>query len=93
MSWNLKLMETMKDPASIVMKGEKLVSIKDKFPKAKHHFLVLPHEKIDTIFHLTKQDVKLVKEMEEMAKKVIEDEGLKEENFKIGFHAEPSMIR
>lgn len=93
MSWSLKLLETMKDPQSVVLKTEKLVAIKDKFPKAKHHFLILPTENLDTIRDLTKQHIGLVQEMAEMAHKVIDLVGQKRENFMIGFHAEPSMMR
>lgn len=89
----MKLLETMKDPESIVIRGEKLVAVKDKFPKAKFHFLVLPYENIDTIFNLKKGDIELVKEMELLGLNVIESLGHKLENYKIGFHAEPSMIR
>jgi len=92
-SWSWKLLETMKDPQSIVVKSDKIVAIKDKFPKAKHHYLVLPHENIDTIFHLTKGDIDLVKELNLLGHNVIEAMGQKLENFKIGFHAEPSMMR
>lgn len=93
MAWNRGLLETMKDPASIVIRGEKLVAIKDKYPKAKHHFLILPHDNIDTIFNLKKQDIELVKEMELLGTNVVELVGQSLENFSIGFHAEPSMLR
>lgn len=93
MSWSWKLLETMKDPQSIVVKADRFVAIKDKFPKAKHHYLVLPYENIDTIFHLTKSDIDLVKELDLLGQNVIEALGQKLENFKIGFHAEPSMMR
>lgn len=93
MSWSLKLLETMKDPNYVVMKTERLVAIKDKFPKAKHHFLVLPTENLDTIRNLTKEHIGLVNEMAEMAGRIIESIGQKRENFMIGFHAEPSMMR
>lgn len=93
MAWRNGLLETMKDPQHIVIKAEQLVVIKDKFPKAKHHFLVIPYDNIDDAFALTKNDVSLVKEMNLLATNVIELVGQKLENFKIGFHAEPSMLR
>lgn len=91
--WNMKLLDSMKDPEAIMIKGEKLVAIKDKFPKAKFHYLVLPYENIDTIFDLTKRDIELVREMELMGQNVIELMGHKMQNYKIGFHAQPSMLR
>lgn len=93
MSWSLKLLETMKDPEYILIKTDSLVAIKDKFPKAKHHFLILPFDKINTIFDLTKDHIKLVKEMEGLGFKAIDLTGIRKENFRIGFHAEPSMLR
>jgi aprataxin len=93
MGWRNGLLETMKDAQFIVIKTEQLVAIKDKFPKARHHFLVMPLDNIDDAFSLTKKDIPLVKEMNLLALNVIELVGQKLENFKIGFHAEPSMIR
>jgi aprataxin len=93
MAWNLKLLETMRDPSSIVIKTEQLVAVKDKFPKAKHHYLVLPYANIESIFDLTKKDIDLLMEMELLGINVIESTGLKQEYFNVGFHAEPSMKR
>lgn len=93
MAWSLKVLETMKDPQYIVMKTEKLVAIKDKFPKAKHHFLILPTEKLDTIRNLTTEHIGLVEAMNEMADQIIESIGQNQENFMVGFHAEPSQMR
>lgn len=97
MSWNLALLQAMKDPTLIVIKADRLVAIKDKFPKAKNHFLIIPHENIDTVFNLTKNDIDLVNEilneMTLLGLNIIQSIGQKEENFKMGFHAEPSMKR
>lgn len=93
MSWSLKLLETMNDPQSIVYKTERVVVIRDKFPKAKQHFLVLPYEKIDTIFDLKKNHIELVNEIEACGLKAIKLTGKKREIFKLGFHADPSMMR
>ena len=43
----------MKDPTLTVIKSNMAVVIKDKFPKAKHHFLVLPLENIPSIFQVS----------------------------------------
>lgn len=93
MSWNLALLQAMKDPTLIVIKADRLVAIKDKFPKAKNHFLIIPNENIDTVFNLTKNDIDLVNEIMLLGLNVIQSTGQKEENFKMGFHAEPSMKR
>jgi len=36
----------MNDPELKVMETESLVVIKDKYPKAQHHYLVLPREDV-----------------------------------------------
>lgn len=52
-SWSMALVETMKDPLYRVISSELAVVIKDKYPKAKYHFLVLPYENIPTPFHVS----------------------------------------
>lgn len=93
MPWSYGLLDTMKDPKSIMIKTERLVAIKDKYPKAKHHFLILPFENIDDCFSLTKNEIGLINDMSLLGLNVIESIGQKAENFLIGFHASPSMHR
>lgn len=50
MAWQLGLLSTMKDPSQVLIKSPLAVVIKDKYPKAKHHYLVLPLENIPSIF-------------------------------------------
>lgn len=50
MAWQMGLLNAMKDPSLLVIKSNLAVVIKDKYPKAKHHFLVLPLENIPSIF-------------------------------------------
>lgn len=59
-SWSLALIETMKDPLYRVISSEIAVAIKDKFPKAKYHFLILPYEDIPTLFHVSKLKINLI---------------------------------
>jgi aprataxin len=91
--WSKKLLETMKDPNSIVLKTLELVAILDKYPKAKHHYLILPYDDIDTMYDLTSDHIGLIEDMKMLALNVIEVKGQKIENFNIGFHASPSMSR
>lgn len=91
--WANGLLQTMKEPKSIVIKTSKLVAIKDKFSKAKHHYLICPYEDIDDISELRKEHVELVEEMYGLALQVIESQNQLLKNFKIGFHAIPSMSR
>jgi aprataxin len=43
----------MKDPTLKVLSSDKAVVIKDKYPKAKHHFLVLPFDNIPSIYQVS----------------------------------------
>lgn len=54
--WSQGLLHSMNDPNSLVISTDKLVVIKDKFPKAKLHFLVLPIENIPSIFDVSRRD-------------------------------------
>lgn len=50
--WSEGLLHTMRNPQFVVITTDKLVAIKDKYPKAHAHYLVLPLENIPTIFHV-----------------------------------------
>lgn len=50
--WSEGLLHTMRDPNSVVISTDKLVAIKDKYPKAQIHYLVLPYDNIPSIFHV-----------------------------------------
>jgi aprataxin len=90
--WRNGLINKLKDSSAILIKSDSVVAIRDSFPKARVHFLVLPvDESLDTVYDLT--DVDLLDEFELLALNLIEVTGNKPENFMIGFHAEPSMSR
>lgn len=92
--WSQRLIEAMNDESLVYMKTDELVVIRDKFPKAKHHFLILPTNKnIDNIYDLRKEDVQLINEMELLAANVVQALGKTMDIFKLGFHSEPSMAR
>ncbi|CAO1428471.1 unnamed protein product [Diamesa hyperborea] len=92
--WSQRLIEAMNDESLVFIKTDELVVIRDKFPKAKHHFLILPTNKnIDNIYDLRKEDIQLINEMELLATNVVEVLGKSIDIFKLGFHAEPSMAR
>lgn len=52
--WSMGLLSSMKNPEYRVLSSDIGVVIKDKFPKAKFHFLVLPYDTIPTIYHVSK---------------------------------------
>lgn len=87
--------ESMRDPALIVYADDRIVIIKDKYPKARHHFLVLPKD-LENVADLKAlrgpRHVDLLKYMqckgEEQAKRCESADALE---FRYGYHAIPSM--
>ncbi|XP_052784392.1 aprataxin-like [Mya arenaria] len=88
--WSQGLLASMNDPDLIVEKDDKLTVIKDKYPKAKHHFLVMPKETIPNLKSLKQEHLDLLKHMEKIARDVAQrtDKKIK---FRFGYHAVPSM--
>ncbi|XP_022697041.1 aprataxin-like [Varroa jacobsoni] len=69
------------------------VAIADKFPKARHHWLVLPREDIPTIKALRSHHVPILEHLEKIGRQLIADNGLDEKDFRLGYHAVPSMAQ
>ena len=90
--WSQGLYASMEDPDLLVFQDEVLCVIKDKYPKAEHHFLVLPKEKLTTLYDLHESHLEVIKQMVKIAEKKVL---MKWENrdFKLGFHAVPSMAQ
>ncbi|XP_064615441.1 aprataxin-like [Liolophura sinensis] len=88
--WSQGLLASMDDPELRVDADDKVVIIKDKYPKARHHFLILPKQKIASLRSLKKDHLELLehvhKKGEELAKKTCD-----KLNFRLGYHAIPSM--
>ena len=92
--WSAGLLSDMHKPENILKEDEHVILIRDKFPKGKHHYLVLPREKINSLEHLNASHIGLIKHMSLFAEKYINSlsrASEKEVAFKIGFHAIPSM--
>ncbi|CAH0547720.1 unnamed protein product [Brassicogethes aeneus] len=89
--WAMGLLNTMKDPKYIVKTDDLVTVIKDVYPKAKFHFLVIPKEDISNLKAVTSKHLDLLKHMEKVGGEIAGEN--KGSNFKIGYHAEPSMIR
>ena len=88
--WSQGLYASMEDPEMVVFQDDVICIIKDKYPKAEQHLLVLPKEKLTTIYDLHKSHLKMVQHMVKMANlKIIKDSKV----FKMGFHAIPSMAQ
>ncbi|KAI8901922.1 HIT-like domain-containing protein [Globomyces pollinis-pini] len=77
-------------PDSIISFDTQTVIIKDQYPKAKYHYLVMPRISIQ-LTHLTKSHLDLLQHMYTVAMTFISQDTFKAINFQIGFHAVPSM--
>lgn len=89
--WSLGLLHAMKNPKKKVMEDDKVVVIRDKYPKAQFHYLVLPKEDIASIWYVTKKHEELLSHMARVAEDLTKQH--KESEFFIGYHATPSMHR
>lgn len=78
-------------PDQVVFYNSKICCIKDQFPKAKHHYLILPRYIMrGGLESLDKTHLPLLDEFKDQADLIIKSIENKI-NFKIGFHSVPSM--
>ncbi|KAM8800993.1 aprataxin isoform 2-T2 [Rhynchonycteris naso] len=90
--WSQGLKISMQDPKMQVYKDEQVVVIKDKYPKARYHWLVLPWASISSLKAVTRDHLELLKHMHTVGKKVIADVAASSKfRFRLGYHAIPSM--
>ncbi|XP_030584879.1 aprataxin isoform X2 [Archocentrus centrarchus] len=90
--WSQGLKTSMQDPNMQVYKDDKVVVIKDKYPKARHHWLVLPWQSIPSLKALRAEHCDLVKHMQEVADQMIQQcPDSSSVPFRTGYHAIPSM--
>ncbi|XP_026158118.1 aprataxin isoform X1 [Mastacembelus armatus] len=90
--WSQGLKTSIQDPKMQVYKDDKVVVIKDKYPKARYHWLVLPWQYIPSLKALCKEHCDLVKHMQQVADQIVQqcpDAGSL--RFRTGYHAIPSM--
>ncbi|XP_045229290.2 aprataxin isoform X6 [Macaca fascicularis] len=90
--WSQGLKISMQDRKMQVYKDEQVVVIKDKYPKARYHWLVLPWTAISSLKAVTREHLELLKHMHTVGEKVIVDfAGSSKLRFRLGYHAIPSM--
>ncbi|NWU68679.1 APTX protein, partial [Pterocles burchelli] len=90
--WSQGLKSSMQDPKMQVYKDEKTVVIKDKYPKARYHWLVLPWDPISSLKSVTKDHLELLEHMHAVGQKMMEQCPDRESlEFRLGYHAIPSM--
>ncbi|KAM9434059.1 aprataxin isoform 2-T3 [Clarias gariepinus] len=90
--WSQGLKGSMQDPDMQVYKDEKVVVIKDKYPKARFHWLVLPWSSISNLKALRSEHVELLRHMERVGERTARRcPGSGTLRFRLGYHAIPSM--
>ncbi|XP_072452794.1 aprataxin isoform X2 [Notamacropus eugenii] len=90
--WSQGLKISMQDPKMQVYKDDQVVVINDKYPKARYHWLVLPWISLSTLKNLNQQHEELLKHMHAIGEKMIEEcADFKHLQFRLGYHAIPSM--
>ncbi|XP_041641374.1 aprataxin isoform X2 [Cheilinus undulatus] len=90
--WSQGLKMSMQDPKMQVYKDDKVVVIKDKYPKARYHWLVLPWQSISSLKALRGEHTDLLKHMQKVAEQMVEQCPHKSSlRFRTGYHAIPSM--
>ncbi|XP_063739506.1 aprataxin isoform X2 [Eleginops maclovinus] len=90
--WSQGLNTSMQDPKMQVYKDEKVVVIKDKYPKARYHWLVLPWQIISSLKALREEHCVLVKHMQQVAEQMVQQcPDATSLRFRTGYHAIPSM--
>ncbi|XP_030277906.1 aprataxin isoform X1 [Sparus aurata] len=90
--WSQGLKASMQDPKMQVYKDDKVVIIKDKYPKARYHWLVLPWQSISSLKALREEHCDLLKHMQEVGDRmVLQCPDASSLRFRSGYHAIPSM--
>lgn len=89
--WSMGLKSSMDDPELRVDSDDKCVIIKDKYPKARYHFLILPKENIPNLKSLKPDHVLLLKHIHEKGEDLARKYETEKLKFRLGYHGIPSM--
>ncbi|KAG9480501.1 hypothetical protein GDO78_012129 [Eleutherodactylus coqui] len=90
--WSQGLKASMQDPNMQVFKDDKVVVIKDKYPKARFHWLVLPWQSISSLKMLQTEHLELLEHMHAVGEKIAQQHSVRSRApFRLGYHAIPSM--
>lgn len=88
--WSQGLQASVSDPDLVVEEDDLTVTIKDKYPKAQYHFLVMPKESIASTSNLRSGHIPLLKHMQQRGEELAARSSSLLE-FRYGYHAVPSM--
>ncbi|XP_075718967.1 aprataxin isoform X2 [Rhinoderma darwinii] len=90
--WSQGLKVSIQDPNMQVFKDDKVVVIKDKYPKARYHWLVLPLQSISSLKMLRTEHLELLQHMHAVGEKIAQQHSAHSKaQFRLGYHAIPSM--
>jgi histidine triad (HIT) family protein len=65
-------------PAEILFENERIIAIKDKFPIAPVHILIMPKKEISGIQKMKKEDFSLLGEILDVAQKLAKEYGVED---------------
>ena len=93
--WSDRLVYAMGDPEQVFEQDHLTVTLRDGFPKARYHYLVVPREDIKSMRELGPMHLPLLQHMHQQAEQLISRIHRKEPDlkFRFGYHAVPSMNR
>nr|NP_001027704.1 aprataxin [Ciona intestinalis]P61802.1 RecName: Full=Aprataxin; AltName: Full=Forkhead-associated domain histidine triad-like protein; Short=FHA-HIT [Ciona intestinalis]AAP86338.1 FHA-HIT [Ciona intestinalis] len=91
--WSQGLKASMEDPELVVKEDEQIVVIKDKYPKAKYHWLILPKDSISSTKNLSTDNIELLKHILKVGQELAAEVKDKQPDveFRFGYHAVASM--
>jgi len=94
-TWSRGLVASMSDPSNVLFEDADLCVIRDKYPKAKTHLLVLAKDpNLVTLKNLKSEHADLVRKMVKVGLDQAQSlDGVDSSEVKAGFHAVPSMTR
>lgn len=70
-------------PSDKVYEDDKIIAIKDKFPKAPVHLLIITKKVIPNIDSLAEEDLPLMGEVFRVAKQLAKEFGLQEDGYRV----------
>lgn len=82
----------MNDESYFVECDEEVAVLKEKLPKARFHYLLVPKENIRSLSELSERHLPMIKHLHETANRIVKYPQHEDCTFKIGFNAQPTMI-
>lgn len=81
-----------KAEAEILYEDSDFICFVDRKPASLHHFLVIPRQHIQDPRVLRSSHIPLIEQMAEIGKQVLEQQGGKMEDARVGFHWPPFIL-